>query len=222
MYQEYLNQLQRTIAPLSSDELKDLLNDDDKLDEKVSEVLENLKAQKDNLLAENRSKAESNIEKEPKIVELRGKVNELLEEAKGCCQTVQDKLAEVKEKSGNVSQETALALIQTAAAESEEASDALIKQFTESNEIGVEAFLDDFLAARKTMHLRKLKAEKMQELMRIQTQAAQRGSSGGMPAYANILHNSGFYPTPAGASGMGGGVPYPLAPMMPMPPPRPY
>ncbi|XP_036324717.1 vacuolar protein-sorting-associated protein 37 homolog 2 [Rhagoletis pomonella] len=222
MYQEYLNQLQTSIAPLSSDELKDLLNDDEKLDEKVSEVLEGLKAQKDNLLIENRSKAESNIEKEPKIIELRGKVNELLEEAKQCCEAVQDKLAEVKEKSGNVSQETALALIQTAAAESEEATDALIKQFTD-NEIGVEAFLDEFLAARKTMHLRKLKAEKMHELMRKQTQAAQRGSIGGaMPAYGNLLPNSGFYPNP-GVAGMGGGsVPYPLGPMMPMPPPRPY
>ncbi|XP_054725750.1 vacuolar protein sorting-associated protein 37B [Anastrepha obliqua] len=217
MYQEYLNQMQSSIAPLSSDELKDLLNDDEKLEEKVSEVLENLKSQKDNLLLENRSKAESNIEKEPSIIELRGKVNELLEEAKQCCQAVQDKLAEVKEKSGNVNQETALALIQTAAAESEEATDALIKQFTD-NEIGVEAFLDEFLATRKTMHLRKLKAEKMQELMRRQTPAAQRGSMGGaMPAYGNLLPNSGFYPTPGGA-----GVPYPLGPMMPMPPPRPY
>nr|XP_036233610.1 vacuolar protein sorting-associated protein 37B [Bactrocera oleae] len=210
MYQEYLNQLQSSIAPLSSDELKDLLNDDEKLDEKVSEVLENLKTQKDDLLIENRSKAESNIEKEPRIIELRGKVNELMEEAKESCQAVQEKLLEVKEKSGSVSQEAALALIQTAAAESEEATDALIKQFTD-NEIGVEAFLDDFLVTRKTMHLRKLKAEKMQELMRRQTQTPQRGNP--------LLPNSGFYPTP-GVPGMG--VPYPLGPMMPMPLPRPY
>ncbi|XP_011211249.1 vacuolar protein sorting-associated protein 37B [Bactrocera dorsalis] len=213
MYQEYLNQLQSSIAPLSSDELKDLLNDDEKLDEKVSVVLENLKTQKDDLLIENRSKAESNIEKEPKIIELRGKVNELMEEAKKSCQAVQEKLGEVKEKSGSVSQETALALIQTAAAESEEATDALIKQFTD-NEIGVEAFLDDFLVTRKTMHLRKLKAEKMQELMRRQTQAPQRGNP--------LLPNSGFYPTPGVPGIGGGGVPYPLGPMMPMPPPRPY
>lgn len=216
MYQEYLNQLQTSIAPLSSDELKDLLNDDEKLDEKVSEVLEDLKTQKDDLLIENRSKAESNIEKEPKIIELRGKVNELMEEAKKYCQAVQEKLAEVKEKSGSVSQETALALIQTAAAESEEETDVFIKKFT-GNEIGVDAFLDDFLVTRKTMHLRKLKAEKMQELMRKLTPAAQRGNIG-----SHLLPNSGFYPS-AGVPGMNsGGVPYPLGPIMPMPPPRPY
>lgn len=214
MYQQYLNQLQTSIAPLSSDELKDLLNDDEKLDEKVSEVLENLKTQKDDLLIENRSKAESNIEKEPRIIELRGKVNELMEEAKKYCGAVQEKLVEVKENSGNVSQETALALIQTAAAESEEATDALIKQFTD-NEIGVEAFLDEFLVTRKTMHLRKLKAEKMQELIRRQTQPGQRGNIG-----SHLLPNSGFYPTPGVPAMGGGGVPYPLGPMMPMP--RPY
>uniref|UniRef100_A0A0A1X3B3 Vacuolar protein sorting-associated protein 37B n=1 Tax=Zeugodacus cucurbitae TaxID=28588 RepID=A0A0A1X3B3_ZEUCU len=214
MYQEYLNQLQTSIAPLSSDELKDLLNDDEKLDEKVSEVLENLKTQKDDLLIENRSKAESNIEKEPRIIELRGKVNELMDEAKNYCEAVQEKLVEVKEKSGNVSQETALALIQTAAAESEEATDALIKQFTD-NEIVVEAFLDEFLVTRKTMHLRKLKAEKMQELIRRQTQPGQRGNIG-----SHLLPNSGFYPTPGVPAMGGGGVPYPLGPMMPMP--RPY
>ncbi|XP_011185630.1 vacuolar protein sorting-associated protein 37B [Zeugodacus cucurbitae] len=214
MYQEYLNQLQTSIAPLSSDELKDLLNDDEKLDEKVSEVLENLKTQKDDLLIENRSKAESNIEKEPRIIELRGKVNELMDEAKKYCEAVQEKLVEVKEKSGNVSQETALALIQTAAAESEEATDALIKQFTD-NEIVVEAFLDEFLVTRKTMHLRKLKAEKMQELIRRQTQPGQRGNIG-----SHLLPNSGFYPTPGVPAMGGGGVPYPLGPMMPMP--RPY
>lgn len=35
MYQQYLNQAVRTLQNLSSDELKDLLNDDDKLDERV-------------------------------------------------------------------------------------------------------------------------------------------------------------------------------------------
>ncbi|XP_073845818.1 vacuolar protein sorting 37B [Musca autumnalis] len=213
MYQEYLNQLQVTISPLSKDELNDLLNDDEKLDEKIDSVLEVLKAEKDNLFAENRSKAESNIEKEPKIIELKGKIAELNEEGKRCCEAVQERLAQIKEKSGGVSQETALALLQTAAAESEEASEEIVKKFTD-NEITVEAFLEEFLAARKNMHLRKLKAEKMQDLMKRQAQSGRNMPTG--PAYSNIP-SSGFYPAPRG------GVPYPVGgPMMPMPPPRPY
>lgn len=211
-----------SISPLSTEELKDLLNDDEKLDEKIDTVLEIFKAQKNSLFEENRSKAEENIAKEPLIIELKGKVAELNEEGKRCCEAVQEKLAKVQEKSGSVSQETALALLQTAAAESEENSEEILKQFT-NNEIAVEAFLEDFLNARKTMHLRKLKAEKMQELMRRQAQGvgpnpASRNMHGGGPAYSN-LPSSGFYPPPRPSYG---GVPYPMGPMMPMPPPRPF
>lgn len=39
MYQQYLNQAVRTLQNLSSDELKDLLNDDDKLDERVDQAV---------------------------------------------------------------------------------------------------------------------------------------------------------------------------------------
>lgn len=38
MYQEYLNQLQSSLFPMSSEQLKELLNNDDKLDDKVDEV----------------------------------------------------------------------------------------------------------------------------------------------------------------------------------------
>lgn len=219
MYQEYLNQLHVSINPLSTEELKDLLNDDEKLDEKIDAVLLVLKSEKDTLFTENRSKAESNIEKEPQIIELKGRVAELNAEGKKCCEAVQEKLALIKEKSGGVNQDTALALLQTAAAESEEQTETIIKQFTD-NEMNVETFLEEFLPARKTMHLRKLKAEKMQELMRSQAQGARNSANSG-PAYGNIP-SSGFYPSPRPPYGGGGGVPYPLGPMMPMPPPRPY
>lgn len=221
MYQEYINQLQISINPLSTDELKDLLNNDEKLDEKIDTVLEILKAQKDSLFAENRSKAEFNIEKEPKILELKGKVAELNAEGKECCEQIQEKLALVKDKSSAVSTETALALLQAAAAESEETSETTVKKFTD-NDINIETFLEEFLPARKTMHLRKLKAEKMQDLIRRQAHCspnpAPRNIGGTGPAYSNIPISS-FYPAPHPHFG---GIPYPMGPMMPMPPPRPY
>ncbi|XP_030562196.1 vacuolar protein sorting-associated protein 37B [Drosophila novamexicana] len=223
MYQEYLNQLQSSLFPMNSDQLKELLNNDDKLDEKVDEVLESLKTQKVRFFEENRNRAEKNIEKEPKIIELRGKLAELSEEGRTSCAAVQELLSQIKEKTGGVSQETALALLQTAASESEEKTEEIVKKFTD-NELNVETFLDEFLTSRRTMHLRKLKAEKMQELIRKQT-APQRHSTGGggMPAYGNLPGTGGgFYPNPhmAGAAN----VPYPMmGPMMPMPPPpRPY
>jgi len=220
MYQEYLNQVQSTISTLSSDELKELLNNDEMVEEKVDEVLEVLKAQKNSLFEENRTKAELNLEKEPQIIELRGKVTELMEQGQKACQDIQEKLTEVNEKSGKVSEDTALALLQTAAAESEERTEDLYKKFTD-NDMNVDQFLEEFLKERKTMHLRKLRAEKLQDAIR--KASTQRGSFNGGnvgPAYSNIP-GSGFYPkAPYPAPGS---VPYPMSgPRMPMPPPRPF
>lgn len=207
---------------MSTDELKELLNNDDKLDEKVDEVLESLKSQKVRFFEENRNRAEKNIEKEPKIIELRGKLAELTEEGRTSCNAVQELLTQIKEKTGGVSQETALALLQTAASESEEQTEEFVKKFTD-NELNVDAFLEEFLSSRRAMHLRKLKAEKMQELIRKQAQRQSTGgpAAGGLP-YGNLPGTAGgissFYPPPKM------GVPYPMmGPLMPLPPPsRPY
>lgn len=39
MYQQYINQAQASLAYLSSEDLKDLLNEDTKLEERVTEVV---------------------------------------------------------------------------------------------------------------------------------------------------------------------------------------
>lgn len=116
----------------------------------------------------------------------------------------------LESKSGNLTQDTALALLQTAGAESEELSEKIVKQFLE-NEITVDIFLEQFMSMRKTMHLRKIKADKMNELIRQPNIRGTGGSPYPPPA------NTGFYPhvNPMG----GNGVPYPIGQMfMPMAP----
>lgn len=77
-------------------------------------------------------------------------------------------------------------------------------------ETAIEDFLKEFLEQRKSMHLRKLKADKMVELIQQQKNAARTGAGGiggGSHGYPN-----NFYGNP------GGGVPYPTGPYaMPMP-----
>ncbi|KAL5273704.1 VPS37B family protein [Megaselia abdita] len=206
MYQEYINEVQSSLVILSSDDLKDLLNDDDKLSQKVDESIVKLESQKAYLLSENRNKAEANIAKEPQLIEYRSRINDLLEEGKVLCSSIQDKVNLVKEKSGTSNPETALALLQTAAAEMEEESDKISQQFNEK-ELPVEEFIEKFLESRKTMHLRKFKAEKMAELMRTAHQPSN-----------NSYNPSAFFPQPNMAPyPTGGGVPYPTGPTMPMP-----
>uniref|UniRef100_A0A1Q3F9X9 Putative vacuolar protein sorting 37b n=1 Tax=Culex tarsalis TaxID=7177 RepID=A0A1Q3F9X9_CULTA len=219
MYQQYLNQAVRTLQNLSSDELKDLLNDDDKLDERVDQAVQSLESEKDLMLGENRSLAESNLEKEPKVIELRSRVNDLSEQGRELATSVRQKADDLKSKSGSTNPDTVLALLQTAAAESEEESEQIVKQFLD-NEIAIDVYLDKFMSSRKTMHSRKLKAEKMTELVRNgpgggSQQPLQRPNFGS--PYPPAPHaGSGFYPPPPAPNP--GAVPYPLGPViMPMP-----
>lgn len=90
-----------------------------------------------------------------------------------------------------------MALLQTAGAEMEEESEQLVKQLL-GGDITIDEYLEQFMQTRKMMHLRKVKAEKMTELLRNPT-AFQAG-----PGYPP----ASYY----------GGVPYPIGVMqMPMP-----
>lgn len=101
-----------------------------------------------------------------------------------------------------------LDILKATAAESEEKSDKIAEDFLDSN-IAIDEFLEQFKLSRMEMHLRKLKADKMQELLRHSGSGLQINyPPGGM---------SNFYgPNP-------GAMPYPSMqaggyPMMPMPP----
>lgn len=221
MYQQYLTQAVRTLQNLNSDELKELLHDDDKLNERVDQAVHTLESEKDVILSENRSLAEINLEKEPKLIELRSKINDLSEQAKALANTVKTKTEELKSKSKNSNPDTVLALLQAAAAESEEESEKIVKQFL-SNELAIDAYLEQFMGPRKAMHGRKLKVEKMMELLRNGT-TQQRPNPlppvHGSPAlgiHPYPSHTSGFYPPPPHPSA--GPIPYPIGPIsMPMP-----
>lgn len=174
----------------------------------------------------NRVLAEENIAQEPKLIELKAIVNELSDEGKTLLTQVQDKINDysklvvvtilfqihnllviiLETKSNNISQDTALALLQSAAAEAEDESEKINQQFLDKEITSIDTFLDQFIASRKKMHERKLKADKMVELMRNQSN---RNSN-----FFNTPNSGGALPYPMS----GGNVPYPIGPAgMPMP-----
>ncbi|XP_058453149.1 uncharacterized protein LOC131431444 [Malaya genurostris] len=217
MYQQYLNQAVRTLQNLSSDELKDLLNDDDKLDETVARAIETLESEKEVVLSENRSLAESNLGNEPKMIELRSRVNDLSEQGRFLANSVKEKSEELKTKSSSTNPDTVLALLQAAAAESEEESEKIVKKFL-VNDITTDVYLEQFMSSRKSMHNRKLKAEKMMELVRNGSNQQSANVALGSPSFGMVPYprSSGFYP-PSNPPAVGT-VPYPVGPIaMPMP-----
>lgn len=128
----------------------------------------------------------------------------------------------VGEKGGDMSLETALALLQTAASEIEEESDNIAKKFLDS-EMELDDFLVQFLTKRELMHMRLIKAEKLSKIL-------QRDPSlSNIPNYINappLNINSSYFP--GVPSNIPSSVPYPVGPpavpyptgplAMPMPP----
>uniref|UniRef100_A0A182PKG0 VPS37 C-terminal domain-containing protein n=1 Tax=Anopheles epiroticus TaxID=199890 RepID=A0A182PKG0_9DIPT len=216
MYQPYLHQAVQSLQTLSSDELRDLLGDDEKLDERVNEAVQSLESSKDLIIAENRSLAETNLNFEPKMVELRSRVQELAEECRTLGESVKEKAAQLASKSEKNNAETVLALLQTAAAESEEESENIVKQLLDG-EISIDAYVEQFTSIRKLMHSRKLQAEKMTELIRSNRHTTQRIDAGygpaSMPYPSTDSARPGSFYTPPGMMGPSTAVPYPYVKM---------
>lgn len=114
-----------------------------------------------------------------------------------------------------MSLETALALLQTAASEMEEESEQIAKKFT-SNDIGLDEFLEEFLAKRKIVHTRLVKAEKLSKLL------SMNPVLNNIPNYINappVNINSSYFPGIPSTQVALPSVPYPTGPLnMPMPP----
>jgi len=199
------------LSHLDNDELKELLNNDGKFEDIVKDIkqFKDFETEKEMLMASNRSLAEFNLSKQPELEEGKQVLKELSEQANQLCISVRSKIDDMRDKSGTMTVDTALDLLQAAAAEIEEESERIAEKFLASD-IEVDEFLDQFLTRRKLMHLRKVKVDKLRELMR-------KGHSNSTP-----------YPIASNFPGITPSIPYPTGPVaMPMPLPglpiyRPY
>lgn len=97
-----------------------------------------------------------------------------------------------------------LNLLKASSAESEERSEKISEDFLGSD-ITIDQFLEQFKPSRMEMHLRKLKADKMQELLR----QGMNGQRPTQPNYPNFYGGGAAAPYPPNVGGF---------PMMPMPP----
>lgn len=148
-------------------ELKDLLENESQLNELIAdnEEVKRIQVQRETLMASNRSLAEYNLSQQP-ILE--AKKNALFEAHQNKA-VIQEMYEEYRKKldalSSQYSADTTLALLQTSAAQAEEEAEKIADKFLDG-EINVEDFIQSF-QSQKTIHsLRKIKSEKLTELLR--------------------------------------------------------
>ncbi|KAK8784531.1 hypothetical protein V5799_009105 [Amblyomma americanum] len=151
---------------LNTEELQKLLNDDARVDSMVKDLqqVKNAENEREMLLASNKSLADFNLAREPKLRQSRQQLKELYEQAQELMTEVEQNKKTLDSMGGQSSLETTLALLQTAAAQAEEESEKVASSFLDG-ERTVESFLEEFVEVRKLAHLRRIKAEKMTELL---------------------------------------------------------
>jgi len=155
------------VQSVSTDELKALLNDDDKLSELIKDMpqAKHIATEKEMLLAQNKSIAQWNLSQEPKLRDAKAHLLDVFEQAEKLKAEAEEKRDQLNALTNQRSLDTTLALLQTAAAQAEEESEKIAEAFV-NGETPADIFLVEFKAKRQLAHMRKLKAEKLYELMR--------------------------------------------------------
>lgn len=166
------------------------------------------------LLASNKSLAEYNLGWEPRITVGKQKLVELYQKACQLEKCVEEKEKQMGNQGDYLNFETALALLHSATTQAEEESETLAEKFLDHT-LDVDTFLEEFQLRRKTAHLRKVKSDKMKELIAKQKQLSFNSNSvrpaPPPPTYANQqAQPSLFSPLPYPVSGAS--LPYPVAP----------
>jgi len=185
-----VNTVMGLMSHLTAPELKEILNDDSKFEQYANELKPNkeIGTEKEMLIASNQSLAEFNLTKEPELISAKERLCEMYADAEKLYKSVLEKVNTIKQHKGSMNPETILALLQTAASETEEESDKLTEKFL-SSDIELDGFLEEFLKLRKDMHMRKAKADKMTELL-------SRRNTSFRPSNINTQQTTAGYPQP--------------------------
>jgi len=152
---------------LNRDELTKLLDDNVKLEELITDdaQIKAISVEKGNLLTNNTSIAEYNLAQEPKLAAAKQELASLYEQWVSVQKEYEERKLKIDAKSSKYSLDTICALLQTEAAKSEEQSERIADEFLNGS-MEVETFLERFIPQRTIAHERKVKSEKLEEMVR--------------------------------------------------------
>eukprot|EP00095_Tigriopus_kingsejongensis_P007344 maker-scaffold589_size129586-snap-gene-0.47 protein:Tk07344 transcript:maker-scaffold589_size129586-snap-gene-0.47-mRNA-1 annotation:"vacuolar protein-sorting" len=155
------------VANLSQAELQDLLNDENRFEQFLQglDPIQSIQNEKALLTASIKSLAEYNLTQEPVLRRARGQLESLRTEACGLLTETKTLRRSVDDQRGQSDPDTLLALLQTAAAEEDEASETVAQDFVNGEAESVDKFLEVFMEKRRISHLRRVKADKLKEMM---------------------------------------------------------
>ncbi|XP_076107281.1 vacuolar protein sorting-associated protein 37B-like [Mytilus galloprovincialis] len=190
------------IKNCSKEELQQLLEDEDKMIGLITDLnqVKRLQTDKEMTIVKNKSMAEYNLSIEPKLYDMRSKVATLYEEANKLKTELATDKSRLDAKRGEISLDVMSVMLQTEAAKSEEDSEKLADNFCEGK-VGLDNFLETYISSRTMSHLRQIKSQKMNELVREHSPTRNRGQISS--SYNNDIRSPGLAPYPAYSSSAG-------------------
>ncbi|KAK5887308.1 hypothetical protein CesoFtcFv8_015918 [Champsocephalus esox] len=152
---------------LSTSELQELLQNDEKMDQilRLNEKFQDLQVDREMLLSTNRNVAEESLARQPQLNNGKLQLAEKYRDLSKLATTCWEKQSQLGTRGQKLSLQSAQNLLQEEVDREEEQSEELLEKFMEGN-VGLDEFLDSFQSSRKTYHIRRAQAEKMQEVGR--------------------------------------------------------
>ncbi|KAJ8394737.1 hypothetical protein AAFF_G00043370 [Aldrovandia affinis] len=152
---------------LNTSELRDLLQNEEKMDQivKLSEKFQELQVDRETLLTSNRSLAEESLSRRPRLQNGKLQLAEKYQHLEKLSTTCREKQSQLEVYTEKHSPQTAQNLLQEEVSRAEEESEDLLERFMEGN-VPLEGFLESFQSSRKVYHIRRAQAEKIQEFNR--------------------------------------------------------
>ncbi|KAG7271302.1 hypothetical protein CRUP_021039 [Coryphaenoides rupestris] len=147
-------------------QLSELLEDDEKLIKIVQEMeeMQGVQQSKDTTLASNRNLAELNLDLQPKLEQRKEHLAKHYSSLQESFEAYQFRKSTLDHKSGNSSLDTLLALLQAEGAKIEEETENMADSFL-VGDVPLDTFIDAYQSNRKLAHLRRVKIEKLQEMV---------------------------------------------------------
>ncbi|XP_012302579.2 vacuolar protein sorting-associated protein 37B isoform X2 [Aotus nancymaae] len=203
-------------AGLSLVQLNELLEDEGQLTEMVQKMEEtqNVQLNKEMTLASNRSLAEGNLLYQPRLDTLKAHLTQKYQELQVLFEAYQIKKTKLDRQSSSASLETLLALLQAEGAKIEEDTENMAEKFLDG-ELPLDSFIDVYQSKRKLAHMRRVKIEKLQEMVL----KGQRLPQGLAPLPPRLPEQASTAPLPYSAPEASG--PPAVAPRRIPPPPPP-
>uniref|UniRef100_A0A3B4YEN8 VPS37C subunit of ESCRT-I n=1 Tax=Seriola lalandi dorsalis TaxID=1841481 RepID=A0A3B4YEN8_SERLL len=155
------------LQDLSQSELQELLDNPERVESMAleSDEIQNIQLEREMALASNRSLAEQNLDMKPRLESQREVLVERYSQLEAVRETYRQHCS-IRGMVGQVSPEALFSRLQAEGSKTEaESEQALADEFLEGS-LSLDSFLDRFLSLRSLAHKRRVRIEKLQEILR--------------------------------------------------------